>query len=186
VSEQDNMQVVCSTHSPVFLDVSEKYRSIGRLVRDEEGRVACYQVKRDLFPAANDRAEKERLQTVSNFNPAVNELFFSNQVVLFEEFSAIAAFERGANLTGVFERHPSKRREVTAVDCAGKSNIPAFQRVLNAFQIPYRVLHDEDRNNPQAVGHNARIAALAEAANPRASTHMLSPENLEIVLGLEG
>ncbi|MCU7375165.1 hypothetical protein PEC18_31200 [Paucibacter sp. O1-1] len=36
------------------------------------------------------------------------------------------------------------------VDCKGKVNIPAFLRGLNAFNIPYRVLHDEDPGNPTA------------------------------------
>jgi putative ATP-dependent endonuclease of the OLD family len=187
IADEAQMQVVCSTHSPVFLDIAEKYQSIVRLVRDAEtGKVASYQVRTDLFPGGNDRAEKERLQTVSRFNPAVSELFFSNDVVLFEEFSAIAAFERAADLTGIFERHPNKRRELTTIDCAGKPNIPAFQRVLNAFRIRYRVVHDEDRNNPQALGQNARIAGLAAAVDPPATTHLLSPDNLESILQLPG
>ncbi|MFG7003133.1 TOPRIM nucleotidyl transferase/hydrolase domain-containing protein, partial [Burkholderia pseudomallei] len=76
------------------------------------------------------------------------------RVVLMEEFSAIAAFERGAELMGLFERHLRLRREVSLVDCNGKSNIPAFQRVLNAFNIPYRVLHDEDPGNPAEQANN--------------------------------
>lgn len=185
IAAQDHLRVACSTHSPVFLDIADKYKSITRLVRDRDGVVTSYQVTEDLFSGRDDQSEKERLQTVSRFNPAVNELFFSSQVVLFEEFSAIAAFERAADLVRLFTRHPEKRREITAVDCNGKANIPAFQRILNAFRIPYRVVHDEDRNNPQANLYNARIAAQADAANPVAATHLLSPDNLESVLGFQ-
>jgi len=182
---QPNMQVACSTHSPVFLDIADKHKAIVRVVRDGDGNVTTYQVAADLFSGAEDQAEKERLQTVARFNPAVNELFFSNQVVLFEEFSAIAAFERAADLTGIFIRHPAVRREVTAIDCSGKQNIPAFQRILNAFGIPYRVIHDEDRSKANEIAHNIRIAAAAQDAAPAASTHMLSPEDLEHILGYQ-
>jgi hypothetical protein len=54
---------------------------------------------------------------------------------------------------------------------------------LNAFDIPYRVVHDEDRAKPNELATNARIAAAAAAAVPPASTYMLSPDDLEGVLG---
>jgi len=69
---QPNMQVACSTHSPVFLDIADKHKAIVRVVRDGDGNVTTYQVAADLFSGAEDQAEKERLQTVARFNPAVN------------------------------------------------------------------------------------------------------------------
>jgi len=182
LSSQPNIQVACCTHSPVFLDIATRYKSIVRLTKELDGDVACHQVTQDIFPAAGDRAEREKLQTIARFHPTVNELFFAKHVVLFEEFSAIAAFERAAELTGLFERHRRLRREVTLVDCDGKNNITAFQRVLNAFRIPYRVLHDEDSHNPTAFAENPRIAA---ALGPQAGNiaHMISPRDLEHLLG---
>ncbi len=185
LASQRKMQVVACTHSPVFLDIADKYKSIVRLTRDGVGVVKAHQVTGELFPGPEDQSEKERIQTVSRFDPAVNEVFFSSQVVLFEEFSAIAAFERAAELVGIFDRHPGVRRTVTAIDCTGKQNIPAFQRTLNAFHIPYRVIHDEDRGKPDQLAHNARIAAWAAGAVPVATTHMLSPDDLEGVLGFQ-
>lgn len=74
-------------------------------------------------------------------------MFFARQVVLLEELSALVAFQRAAELTGVFERHPKLRRDVMLIDCAGKQNIPMYQNVLNHFGIPYIVVHDEDRGD---------------------------------------
>ncbi|MGA3983697.1 ATP-dependent nuclease [Ralstonia nicotianae] len=182
LSSQQGMQVACCTHSPVFLDIAERYKSIVRLTKQANGDSAGHQVTQDLFPAVGDRAEKEKLQTVARFHPTVNELFFAKQVVLFEEFSAIAAFERAADLCGLFERHRRLRREVSLVDCDGKKNITAFQRVLNAFHIPYRVLHDEDANNPAAFAENARIAAALPPGAVNA-VHAISPNDLEGLLG---
>ena len=148
LSSQQGMQVACCTHSPVFLDIADRYKAIVRLDRAGDGQVTGYQVTQELFLGPPDRAEKDRLQTVARFDPSVNELFFSKHVVLFEEPSAIAAFERAAQLTGLFSRHPRLHRGVTAIDCSGRENVPAFQRILNAFCIPYRVVHDEDKGEP--------------------------------------
>ena len=57
-----------------------------------------------------------------------------------------------------------------------------FQRILNAFAIPYRVLHDEDQNNPAAFAANARIAAATPAAGG-VLVHVVGPDDLEGMLG---
>jgi ABC-type thiamine transport system ATPase subunit len=179
---QPNTQVACCTHSPVFLDIANKYRAIVRMFKTAQGDAACYQVSEDLFPGAGHQAAKQRLLTVARFHPTVNELFFAKSVVLLEEGSAIAAFERGADLMGLFQRHVRLRREVTLVDCNGKKNIPAFQRVLNAFCIPYRVVHDGDTNNPAAFADNAPIAAELPAGGAHL-IHQVLPDDLEGLLG---
>lgn len=182
LSSQQGIQVACCTHSPVFLDIAERYKDIIRMTKQPDGDVTGHQVAYDIFPGAGDRTEREKLQMISRFHPTVNELFFAKQVVLFEEFSAIAAFERAADLGGLFQRHRRLRREVTLVDCDGKKNITAFQRVLNAFNIPYRILHDEDAHNPAAFAENARITAAIPAGGANV-VHMVRPNDLEGLLG---
>ena len=179
---QGNIQVACCTHSPVFLDIAERYRSIVRLSKQPNGVVTSYQVQQDIFAGAVDRIEREKLQTIGRFHPTINELFFARYVVLFEEFSAIAAFERAATLTGVFHRHQRLRREITLVDCDGKKNITAFMRVLNAFQMSYRVIHDEDAGNPAAFAENARIQGTVQ---PETATmvYTVRPRDIESLLG---
>ena len=182
LASQPGMQVACCTHSPVFLDIAGRYRSIVRLMKKTNGDVASRQVTRDLFPGPGDGVEKAKLQTIARFHPTVNELFFARHVVLLEEFSAIAAFERAATLCGLFDRHRRLQREVSLVDCDGKKNITAFQRVLNSFGIPYRVVHDEDADNPAAFAENARIAAALPAEVENA-VHLVGPRDLEGLLG---
>lgn len=179
---QAGTQVACCTHSPVFLDIASNYRAIVRMFKTLQGDAAAHQVTQDLFPGNDFQADRQRLNTVARFDPTVNELFFAKRVVLMEEFSAIAAFERGAEVMGLFERHRRLRREVSFVDCNGKSNIPAFQRVLNAFNIPYRVLHDEDPGNPAEQANNQKILALLpDGAN---QLHLVAPD-LEGLLGYQ-
>lgn len=138
------------------------------------------QVVVDLFPGAPDEQDKQRLNTVARFDPTVNELFFAKHVVLTEEFSAVVAIERAAEVMGIFRRHPRVRREVSLIDCNGKGNIPGFLRILNAFDVPYRVLHDEDPGNATAMDDSLRIAA--EVTNAAGQVHEIRPD-LEGLLG---
>lgn len=182
LAAQPGTQVACCTHSPVFLDIAANYRAIVRMFKTPQGDAACHQVTQDLFPGQPNQTDKQRLNTVARFDPTVNELFFAQRVVLMEEFSAIAAFECAAELMGLFERHLRLRREISLVDCNGKSNIPAFLRVLNAFNIPYRVLHDEDPDNPAAQATNQQILGLLPQG--AAQVHMVAPD-LEGLLGYQ-
>jgi putative ATP-dependent endonuclease of OLD family len=180
LATQPGTQVACCTHSPVFLDIAANYRAIVLMSKTAQGDAAGHQVTHDLFPGVPNQSDKQRLNTVARFDPTVNELFFAKRVVLMEEFSAIAAFERAAELMGLFERHKRLRREVALVDCNGKSNVPAFQRVLNAFNIPYRVLHDADPGNPAEQANNQKILNLLPQG--AAQVYMLVPD-LEGLLG---
>ncbi len=54
--------------------------------------------------------------------------------------------------------------------------------MLNAFGIPYRVLHDDDAGNPNGNALNARIAA-ALPATPGHVIHMIGPTDFEGLLG---
>lgn len=180
LAAQPGTQVACCTHSPVFLDIAANYSAIVRMFKTGQGDASCHQVTQDLFAGDPNQPDKQRLNTVARFDPTVNELFFAKRVVLMEEFSAIASFERAAELMGLFERHRRLRREVALVDCNGKSNVPAFQRVLNAFDIPYRVLHDADTGNPAEQANNQKILGLLPQG--AAQRHLVVPD-LEGLLG---
>jgi putative ATP-dependent endonuclease of OLD family len=179
LSVQPDLQVICTTHSSVFLDVGRSQKTIVRVVKNLQGGCQFHQVIHDIFAGPEADAERERLQLVKAFNPAINEMFFARRVVLLEEYSAVVAFERSAELTGLFQRHRHLRRDVTLIDCQGKHNIPMFQRVLNHFGIPYTVIHDLDAGNATEEAINARIAGLLGSNQ----CHAITPTNLEGLLG---
>jgi len=145
---EPSFQVICTTHSPIFLDVSRSHTAIVRAVKSADREVRFFQVTKDLFADDERQGERARIQLIANFHPTINEVFFSKRVVLLEEYSSAVAFERFADLIGLFQRHPHLRYDVSLINCQGKQNIPLFQRVLNHFSIPYTVVHDEDRGNP--------------------------------------
>jgi putative ATP-dependent endonuclease of the OLD family len=187
LAQKPSFQVICTTHSPVFLDLGEAHSRIVRVVKAADRRVSLFQVMEDIFGAVGEDNERERLRLVSEFHPGVTELFFAKRVILAEEESAIVTFERTAQLTGLFDRHPGARRDVTIIDCRGKGNIPVFQTVLNKFRIPYTVVHDEDQGNALAPRENERIRRLWQQAGAdlRCNLVLISPTNLEQLLNYQ-
>jgi predicted ATP-dependent endonuclease of OLD family len=183
IAGQPGIQVICTTHSPVFLDMGHRHKAIIRAAKDINRLVTFSQVTADLFDGPTAAAQRERLRLVAHFHPTVNEVFFAKRVVLLEEQSAVVAFERAAELTGLFDRHPQVHRDVTLIDAQGKGNILLFQKVLNHFSVPYTVIYDEDQGNPQAAAENAAIEELLPAAHGLNRAHKISPTNLEGLLG---
>lgn len=133
-------QVVYTTHSPLFVDATQ-YESIAVVSRVDK---SIGSKTRNCHIAAFDGLSDRKLfRGLTRLNPAVNELFFARHVLLVEgpeDSIAVAATLQALDMI--------KRRveeiDVTVVVAGGKPTIPFFQRVLNAFRIPYAVLHDGD------------------------------------------
>lgn len=182
LSESDNYQVICCTHSPVFIDMAEKHTAIVRLEIKEEREISKTQVTKELFTGDNAIDAKEQLRMIANFDPAVNELFFAKRVVLVEGDTEIAVFQRGAELMKLFDGNPHIKRDTTFINCHSKGAIILFLKVLNHFGVEYLVFHDEDQGNEQLVRENDAIGALVHSPNER---RMFSPKDLESVLGYD-
>lgn len=173
ISREQTAQVICTTHSPVFIDLADRHDGIV-VFRKLDGH--CYTTQRteDLYPGEDTQDCRRRLRMLLNFDPSVNESFFSQEVCLVEGDSEIAAVEAVAEkLSSQGQLAPDAyreaRRKVVFVNCRGKWTICAFQRVLNAFDIRYRIIHDLDNEGNQ--GANAAILELVDGDASRIRTH---------------
>ncbi|WP_408889182.1 AAA family ATPase [Myxococcus faecalis] len=157
-------QVICTTHSPVFLDLADRHDGIV-ILRKRDGHPVATQRIQDVFAQSDeDREQRSRLRMLLNFDPAVNEAFFSEQVCLVEgdcEIAAVEATARKLQDLGELDmsRYLLARRATTFINCRGKWTIPAFQKVLHAFGIEYRVIYDKDRGANAGLA-NAKIDQL--------------------------
>lgn len=126
-------QVIATTHSPIFIDLSKDHTSIIRV--DPESPHQRY-VSTDKI--AFDGDAKTRLQMVRSCNPIVNEFFFYDNIVLVEGPTEQLAVQHVAACS---------QQKVHVINCLGKANIPLFARILNQFRVPYLVIHDSDTPN---------------------------------------
>jgi CRISPR-associated exonuclease Cas4 len=132
-------QVFICTHSPHFIDM-EDYRHI--VVVNKPNFETGTQVKRvqqELF----ESERKKQFNMIRFFNPDRNELFFARKVVLVEGDTEKAVLPLIARRIGCFDHR------VSIINCGSKFNLTLFMEILNAFRIPYLVIHDEDPVDPE-------------------------------------
>lgn len=140
IADLANWQVMITTHSPIFIDVSKPHTTIVRVEKQSDSATKIFSTDKADF----DDDERERLQMIRNCHPTINEFFFSDKVILVEGDTEQVVFsEIKENL------------DITIVNCRGKANIPMFQKILNHFGISYMVMHDLD--SPKAKRKNQWI-----------------------------
>lgn len=176
-------QVVYTTHSPLFVDANE-HESITIVSRSDHSMGS--RVRNCRTAAFEGLTDRKLFQGLTRLNPAVNELFFARHVLVVEgPEDSIAVSETLQALDRIRTR--TEEIGLTVVVAGGKPGIPFFLRVLNAFEIPYAVLHDTDidGDTPSSViaVEEKRNADIQELAGTRAVVRF--PVKLEASLALE-
>jgi predicted ATP-dependent endonuclease of OLD family len=140
-------QVVVTTHSPFLIDVADDPRSLVLFKRPSlREPPSIIQLECDPFAGGDGREqEREMLRATIDFHPTVCEAFFAHETILVEGDSELAVLKfhpRLYELCGVDIEQVQTR---SVIACGGKWTIPAFARLLKAFGVPFRVVHDLDR-----------------------------------------
>lgn len=135
LSEVSEWQVLATTHSPVFIDVSKPHTTIVRIARGNGARTRVFSTDRAAF----SDEDRENLRMVRSCHPTVAEFFFADSVWLVEGETEHAVY---SELLQRSKDHAS--RGVHIVNCMGKANLPLFARILNQFGSSYTILHDSD------------------------------------------
>lgn len=146
ISQRADWQVIISTHSPFLVDVADDPCSLVIHRRDQGAQPPrIKQLAADPLSGAAMQEERQRLRATLDFHPTVCEAFFAKHVVLVEGDTEIASLVRQPELYRLAGVTEDNHRDVTVVSCDGKWTIIPIARLLNAFGIPLRVIHDRDR-----------------------------------------
>lgn len=135
LAEHSPYQILCATHSPMMVDVSEPHFSLVRSTKDINGNTTTYQVGSELFE--RNEETKERVQMINRFNPHICEAFYANKVILVEGDTETIVFR---DLLNRF--YPNA--EVFVLNTGSKTNISFFQEILTHFRIEHYAIHDMD------------------------------------------
>jgi|GEM_PF-594486 len=133
-------QVFYSTHSPAFIDVS-MYESIAVVRKDSviDG-TKVYQCSPGVM---DEGTERKTFQFLASFGLEQNQMFFAKKVILVEgEEDEIAIIVTGRQ-AGLFKEFPEEIG-YTIVVAGCKQEMKKYMKLLNAFGIPYTVLHELD------------------------------------------
>jgi hypothetical protein len=164
-------QVIYSTHSPAFLNVTRMDELVFVERLPGTGTHA-------LQPESVSADEDFRVMT--EFDAARSELFLAHAVVLVEGLTEKLVLPFVFAALG----HDVDREAISIVECGGKPNIPLFARICEATGIPFLVVHDSDRKTSGrlAPAEQALNALIAETAGEE-RVILLDPD-FEAVAGL--
>lgn len=156
----DNLfQIVATSHSPNFIDLSKPNRTLVRLALSSDKNVQVNQVSSDIYGLPGD--EVERFQALLRFNPHVNEVFFADKAILVEGDTEVVAFKlMGEKLVADGSLSADVFNRTTVVNCAGKPTMYVVLNILNNFGIPYTVIHDCDLTELNKKKERRTAAAL--------------------------
>lgn len=156
-----NWQVMLTSHSPIFIDLSKDNTTIIRVFRDNGSEVKSTTLYRPERAKLDDD-DKKNLKLMNICDPYVHEFFFGGHQVIVEGDTEYTAFSM------IKEIYPEQYRDVQIIRARGKGIIPSVAKVLKQFSKSFFILHDTDEeltakgNKNPAWGMNNTIAQLVD------------------------
>ena len=173
---RDCNQVLYSTHAPAFVDVAA-YHQIA--VVTKRSVPLGTQVHQCEEGALGSLQERKAFQLLTHFGLEHNELFFARKCILVEGRQDRLAIVASGRELALFKEFPEEAGHTVMV-AGNKQELPKFQKLLNAFALPYVLLLEMD-------GKGADDPLNAQILDLLGNNHCVSlPRRLEDALGHEG
>lgn len=171
-----NWQVMVTTHSPAFIDVSRDNTTIIR-VEQRDGEIAGTTVFRPERVQLNED-DRILLKYLNIYDPYVAEFFFGGRSIVVEGDTEYTAFKY------VIATKPNDYKDVHIIRARGKATIVSLIKILNHFGSSYSVLHDSDTpttttkkgkilKNP-AWAHNEKILSAVNSRPDNSKVRLLT------------
>ncbi|MCP1146150.1 ATP-dependent nuclease [Lysinibacillus endophyticus] len=154
IAELEGWQVMTTTHSPMFIDLTKDHTTIIRIEKDSKDSRTIKTFSTEDVNFTED--ERENLKMLNFCNPYFNEYFFAKSNLLVEgetEYTVVKLIQEVAGIGS----------DLHILNCFGKGNIVTVSKILNHFNVPYFVLHDADNpttlkkvNDPENPGKKVK------------------------------
>lgn len=131
-----NWQVMVTTHSPIFIDLSYDNTTVIRVDRNNDEICSTTLYRPESASLSLD--EKENLKLLNICDPYLHEFFFGGKLIVVEGDTEYTAFSYLKML------YPEEYNDVHIIRARGKGIIPAVIKILNQFSSSYAILHDSD------------------------------------------
>lgn len=201
VSEAEDWQVICSTHSAHF--VSRYASRIPAIIRSQrnEGIVSAFQISDETWQSIVDSNQaiqqvaanyprvqrsmqdddlKPEMEAIKYFlwlNPDRAGMFFARQALLVEGPSETALINKLLD-----DGRINLPDGTYILDCIGKYNLHRFMNLLGRLGVSHSVLHDDDENRNE---HQELNQLIADSRQDGFTVEIKQlPKDLESVLGV--
>ncbi len=159
--QNGHWQVMVTTHSPQFIDLSRDNTTIVRVERDKTTHEISGKTVFRPQVISLSQDEKEELKMLNLCDPHVAEFFFGGKTVVVEGDTEYTAFKYIASENSDVET----LSDIHIVRARSKAGIALICKILNQFGVKYAVLHDSD--NPTATRDGATITNPAWTNNQK-------------------
>ena len=166
-------QIMITSHSPLFIDLSQDNTTVIRVYRDDSSAVKSTTLFRPSRAQLSDD-DKRNMKLLNLCDPYLHEFFFGGRQIVVEGDTEFTAFGF------IREIYPDEYRDVQIIRARGKGVIPSVARVLLQFSKNFSILHDTDtpktakgKNNP-AWGMNKSIANVLSFDNAADAVHLVA------------
>ncbi|MCK1993767.1 ATP-dependent endonuclease [Peribacillus muralis] len=156
IADLENWQVMTTTHSPMFIDLTKNHTTIIRIEKNSRTNRTIKTFSTEEVGFTTD--DRENLKMMNYCNPYINEFFFANHNLLVEgetEYSVVMSLLNDGRVDS----------SIHVLNCLGKGNIVTVSKILNHFSVPYSILHDSD--NPTTIRQGNKIRNGAWTNNER-------------------
>ncbi|QFT36378.1 MULTISPECIES: ATP-dependent endonuclease [unclassified Vibrio] len=166
--ETERWQVMLTTHSPQFIDLTRDHTTIVRVEKNATDVIQATTLYRpESISLTTD--EKENLKLLNLVDPHMLEFFFGGKVLLVEGDTEYSAFNY------IIEKEKELGNEAYSdlliIRARGKVQIASLMKILNHFKKKYFVLHDTDvqrtfRRKTKTDDSGREYIERQEIANP--------------------
>lgn len=132
-----NWQVMITSHSPIFIDLSRNNTTVIRVFRDEDSEVHSTTLYRPSRAKLSDD-DKRNMKLLNICDPYLHEFFFGGKQIIVEGDTEYTAFSM------IKQLYPDEYHDVQIIRARGKGIIPSVAKVLLQFSKSFSILHDTD------------------------------------------
>lgn len=159
LADSGSWQIMITTHSPVFIDLSRDNTTVVRVERDNSNNVKGITVFRPDRVRLSE-IDKVELKLSNLFDPYLAEFFFGGRIILVEGDTEYTVFRYL-----IAQANNAILNDIHIVRARGKITISLLAKILNQFDASYSILHDAD--NPVTIRNGKEIVNPAWTNNLR-------------------
>lgn len=166
----ENWQVMLTTHSPHFIDLSKDHTTIIRAEKDAHNNVVATTLYNPEKVKLSDD-DKENLKLLNLFDSHISDAFFGGKIMVVEGDTEYSAFHHIIN--NELAAGNKKYSDIHIIRARGKVTVSSMMKVLNHFKANYYVLHDTDKQKTISKTKDKKrstetetVYKIIEIANP--------------------
>lgn len=164
-------QIICTTHSPWMIDLSQNLQSLTKLTLRPTGSIKsiCYGLSDALNGLVED--DKMRVKMLQAFDDHVARAFFCDMAVVVEGNTEEVVIDRTISLLPSQAAKDKIKSTIQVINAHGKATIISMVKYLKALEIDFHVIHDRDNGVDGAMVFNEPIANVINDENKLTVLH---------------